>query len=332
MLQRPIGKSQMQAGVIALGTWAIGGGSNWGDSDQKESIDTIHEAIDLGVNLIDTAPAYNFGHSETVLGKALKGKRDKVLISTKCGQWWGDSEGAFFYERDGITVYKNLSPRCIKIEVENSLQRLDTDYIDIYFTHWQSVEPFVVPIQDTMTTLMDLKKQGKIRAIGACNVTVEQVKEYLKYGQLDIIQEKFSIIDRQVERNGLKELCEQEGITLQAYSPIEQGLLTGTVSRDYVMPPLHTHNKQFWWADERRNSVIDMVDSWKPLCEKYSCTPGNLAIAWSIAYSKQMNVLCGARKLHQIRDNVHASQIQLTEEDFSLMKDRADALINQYMR
>ena len=119
---------------------------------------------------------------------------------------------------------------------------------------------------------------------------------------------------------------------MQAYSPIEQGLLTGTVSRDYVLPPLHTHNKQFWWADERRNSVIDMVDSWKPLCEKYSCTPGNLAIAWSIAYSKQMNVLCGARKLHQIRDNVHASQIQLTEEDFSLMKDRADALINQYMR
>ena len=116
---------------------AIGGGEWWGDSDDEKSIETIRKAVEAGITLIDTAPCYGFGKSETVVGKALKGIRDKVILSTKCGLWWNDERGSFFFAQDGHNVNRCLEPDTIKREVKMSLKRLDTDYLDIYFTHWQ---------------------------------------------------------------------------------------------------------------------------------------------------------------------------------------------------
>ena len=136
----------------------------WGGTDEKRSIESLHASIDAGVNLIDTAPAYGFGISEEFIGKAIAGRRDKVLLATKCGLRWDDTKGMKFKERDGVTLYRYLGPESVRLELERSLKRLRVDYIDLYQTHWQ--DP-TTPIPETMQTLLDLKNEGKIRAIGA---------------------------------------------------------------------------------------------------------------------------------------------------------------------
>ena len=185
-----VGNTDLEVSKIGLGTWAIGGGSWWGDNDDLESIRTIHSALDLGINLVDTAPVYGMGHSEEVVGRAIADRRNKVILSTKCGLMFDRTEGSYYFSRDGKDVYKNLTKGAIIDSVEQSLKRLHTDYIDILFTHWQSVEPFMVPVEETMDALMTLKKQGKIRVIGGSNMSPWHIEEYIKYGELDIIQEK----------------------------------------------------------------------------------------------------------------------------------------------
>lgn len=315
-----IGHSDLEVSKIALGTWAIGGGSWWGTNDDDESIKTIRTALDKGINLIDTAPVYGFGHSEEVVGKAIKPVRDQVVLSTKCGLMFDRTVGSYYFSRDGFDVYKNLTKQAIIDSVDQSLKRLGTDYIDILFTHWQSVEPFIVPIEETMEALMALKKAGKIRAIGGSNMSAWHIEEYVRYGELDIIQEKYSLIDRRIEKEILP-AAEKYGVTFQAYSPLEQGLLTGKIRKDYVPELGSSRDGKKWYKQENLSKIVDGVDSWLPLCDKYGCTLGNLAIAWVAAQSNNMNVLCGARKLEQIEENALAGNITLETEDVALMRD-----------
>lgn len=325
MRYQEIGKSGLKASVVSLGTWAIGGGSWWGENDDAQSIATIREAVDQGINLIDTAPVYGFGHSEEVVGKAVKGIRDKVLISTKCGLRWKDQVGSYYFSRDGREVYKNISARAIRDDVEDSLKRLKTDYIDIYFTHWQCVEPFIVPIEETMIELCKLKQEGKIRAIGASNVTVNHIEEYVRYGQLDIIQEKYSILDRRIEAELLPKAKEHK-ITFQAYSPLEQGILTGKIKRDYVPEEGSARQGKKWYRPDMLTQAVEMVEGWNELCEKYNCTPTNLAIAWIAAQGENINVLCGARKLEQLEDNVKGGDIILEVADVEMMRQAVESI------
>ncbi|MGI6031275.1 MAG: aldo/keto reductase [Eubacteriales bacterium] len=322
MKMREIGKSGIVASAMGIGTWAAGGDDFWGKQDDSIPIQAIRAAIDGGITLVDTAPAYGFGHSEEVVGKALEGIRDKVVLSTKCGLWWEDDEGGIHTQRDGRTVYRNLSPRAMRIELENSLRRLKTDYIDIYITHWQCIEPFMVPIEETMNQLLEFKKEGKIRAIGVSNVEPWHVKEYLKYGQVDLIQEKYSMLSRRVEKE-LLPICEKEKITMQAYSPLEQGLLTGRFRMDYQVGDLEYRKKIEWYQPEKRAKVVAMLDGWQDLCDKYDCKLSNLVIAWTMAQSEQMNVLCGARKIHHVEENLKSAALQLDAADVARM--RADA-------
>jgi methylglyoxal reductase len=321
-----LGKSNINVSRIGLGTWAIGGGPAWGDNDHNSSIATIRHCLDIGVNFLDTAPAYNFGHSEEVVGEALKGIRDKFVLITKCGITW-TNEGSFFIKVGETPLYKNLSKTSIKKDFEQSLKRLHTDYVDIYMTHWQSVEPFFTPISETMEALLELKKEGKIKAIGAANVTPEHVKEYLKYGQLDIVQEKYSILDRKVE-NEMLPLCKENGITLQAYSPLEQGLLTGTITKDYVPPAGSARKGKKWFEPENMVRVVDMLEKWDGLCKKYNCTKANLAIAWILAQGSFVNLLSGAVSVDEIQQNVQAIDINFSQEDIKQMREMAEKLDN----
>ncbi|MFA6508598.1 MAG: aldo/keto reductase, partial [Treponemataceae bacterium] len=173
-----IGKSGIEASVVGIGAWAIGGDSNWGPSDEAESIRTIHRARELGVTLLDTAPAYGLGHSEEVVGKALVGRRKDYILSTKCGLRWDIDDGHFHMARDGIKLMRNTKPARLAEELEISLKRLKTDYIDIYIVHWQAMPDFPCPISETMDFLLKMKKQGKIRAIGASNLTPAEFVEY----------------------------------------------------------------------------------------------------------------------------------------------------------
>ena len=323
-----LGKTGMDVSRIGLGTWSIGGGSAWGgDHDLQTVVDTIVEAPKLGVNLIDTAPGYNFGNSEKILGMALqKMNREDVKIITKCGVTWDqEMKGDLFNKVNGIQLYKNLNSDSIKREIEESLKRMGTDYVDVYMTHWQSIEgsEYYVPIQKTMEVLNDLKAQGKIKAIGAANVDIKQIQEYLKHGELDIVQAKYSILDRGIE-DEIIPCCRENGVTIQAYSPLEMGLLSGTMPRDYK--PVGAQIPKKWFQPDNMQKAMDVMDQWKPLCEKYNCTIANLALAWILAQGEFINLLSGSTTVDQIKENVKSTELELDPADVAMMRDMVEEI------
>lgn len=323
-----LGKTGMDVSRMGLGTWSIGGGSAWGgDHDLQTVVDTICEAPKLGVNLIDTAPGYNFGNSEKILGMALqKMNREDVKIITKCGVTWDqEMKGDLFNKVNGIQLYKNLNSDSIKREIEESLKRMGTDYVDVYMTHWQSIEgsEYYVPIQKTMEVLNDLKAQGKIKAIGAANVDIKQIQEYLKHGELDIVQAKYSILDRGIE-DEIIPCCRENGVTIQAYSPLEMGLLSGTMPRDYK--PVGAQIPKKWFQPDNMQKAMDVMDQWKPLCEKYNCTIANLALAWILAQGEFINLLSGSTTVDQIKENVKSTELELDPADVAMMRDMVEEI------
>lgn len=322
-----IGQSGIEASVVAIGAWAIGGDSQWGPSDDSESIRTIHRARELGVTLLDTAPAYGLGHSEEVVGKALLGRRGDYVLSTKCGLRWDIKEGALMMERDGVRIVRNTRPQRLAEELEMSLRRLKTDYLDIYIVHWQELPEFPCPIAETMDFLLRLKAQGKIRAIGASNLSPAQFLEYTKAGQLDLIQEKYSLLDRAAEST-LFGLCQTHGVTFQAYSPLERGTLTGKITVDSKVEMTTAKSKIKWFQPEFLPKIAALGEKWAPLCKKYECTMTQLVIGWTTAQGNGSNVnaLCGARKLDQIEENARGGDIVLDAADLAAMRADAQAI------
>lgn len=193
-------QSGISVPFLGMGTWAIGGGAWWGDNDDALSVKAIQTAVEQGIQWIDTAPIYGLYHSEEVVGEAMKHiDRDKVVLSTKCGLEWRHESPILHKVVDGVQVYRDLSAKGIIEDVEDSLRRLHTDHLDVLYTHWQSPDFGVYPLEETMEAMMKLKEQGKIRAIGASNVTSDIIRGYCKYGQLDVIQEKYSLLTRRIE-------------------------------------------------------------------------------------------------------------------------------------
>lgn len=319
-----LGKTDITISRMGLGTWAIGGGPAWGgDKDLNTCIETIRSCPELGINLIDTAPGCNFGNSERIVGQALSGMdRKEICLITKCGIVW-NRKGSLFNKVGDTQLYKNLSPESIQEEIEQSLERLQTDYIDVYMTHWQAVEPYYTPISETAAVLSELKAQGKIRAIGAANVTTDHIREYLRYGSLDLVQAKYSILDRAIE-DDLFPMCRDNGITLQAYSPLEQGLLSGTLPRNYVPQGAQCNKK--WFQPKQMQKAMDMMELWKPLCEKYQCTIANLALAWILAQGDFINLLSGATTREQLQENIRSTETCLDSADVKWMREQAEAL------
>ena len=327
MKQITIGNSGIEASVVGIGAWAIGGDSNWGPSDDNESIRTIHRARELGITLLDTAPAYGLGHSEEVIGQALESRRDDYVLATKCGMRWDIDEGYLHMERDGIRLMRNTRPERLQEEIEASLRRLKTDYIDIYIVHWQQHPDFPCPIEDTVGFLMDIKAQGKIRAIGASNLDRLQFAEYVKYGQLDLIQEKYSMLDRGAEETFF-DLCAKHNVTFQPYSPLERGVLTGKYTLDTPVGGGLAKSKVTWFEKENLVKIIELSEKWAPLCRKYDCTMTHLVIAWTAAQGvgHNINVLCGARKLEQIEENAGGGSITLDPADIAQMRSDVEAI------
>ena len=328
MNKMKLGKTGIDISRIGLGTWSIGGGSAWGgDHELQVVLDTIRQSPKLGVNLIDTAPGYNFGNSEKILGDALKEmNREDAIIITKCGVTWDqEMKGDLFNVVNGIQLYKNLNSDSVKKEIEESIERLGTDYIDVYMTHWQATEgtEYYVPIEKTMEVLNDLKAQGKIRAIGAANVDIKQIEEYLKWGQLDIVQVKYSILDRAIEKDIIP-CCRENDVTIQVYSPLEMGLLSGKLPRDYK--PVGAQIPKKWFQPENMQEAMDMMEKWKPLCKKYDCTIANLALAWILAQGDFLNILSGATTVEEIKENVKSAELDLDKEDVQMMREMAEAI------
>jgi methylglyoxal reductase len=329
MKMKPLGSSGINASTIGLGAWVLGGGQVWGqDTDDRESIRTIHAALDHGINLIDTAPAYGFGRSEVVVGQALKGRRDQAVIATKCGLWWDDARGSFFTEFDGRAIYRSLRPDTLRIELENSLTRLGVDCIDLYQTHWPSVPPDLTPISDTIATLLALKDQGKIRAIGVCNVSPDELNANLECGPVVSDQFRYSMLLRDAEKDILP-LCAQKGLATLTYMSLEQGLLTGKVGMDRVFGPTEIRSSAFWnpwYFPSNRRRVLDLLAGWKPLTDKYACSLSQLVLAWTAAQHGITHVLAGGRTSQQVADNARAGELTISPEDLARIRQDVVAL------
>ena len=324
--KRNIGKSGLSAPFLGLGTWAIGGGSWWGDNDDALSVKAIETAVEQGITWIDTAPIYGLYHSEEVVGEALRHiDRDKVILSTKCGLEWRHESPVLHKVVDGVQTYRDLSAKSIIEDVEDSLRRLGTDHLDVLYTHWQTPDLNIFPLEETVEAMMKLKEQGKIRAIGASNTTAEFIRGYCKYGQLDVIQAKYSLLTRRIEKQ-LLPTCKELGVSVQAYSPLEQGLLTGKVTMDTTYPEGSTRNSNPSFQPARRAQAIEMLEKWSDLTEKYDCTLAQLVIALTARMIPGLHVLCGARKPEQVLDNAGAMNIKLDGADAVRMKWDVDSI------
>lgn len=323
MKYRKLGKSGIEASVVGFGSWAIGGWMWGGIADEREAIGAIHAAINSGMNLIDTAPMYGFGASEKTVGKAISDRRDKVVLATKCGLIWHEERGDFHCftdekhpSKDGkFKISRCLAPDVIRYEVEESLKRLKTDYIDLLQTHWQDT---TTPISETMETLLRLKEEGKIRAIGCCNADLNQIRHYDATGELDSDQELYSILDRGPEKEILP-YTSQQNIAFLAYSSLGQGLLTGKIGPERVFNDGDQRNLKPRFSVKNRQRVQKMLESFRPVAEKHSVSLGQLAIGWTVSQKGCTHALVGARSATQVQENIGGGTITLDGEDLQTM-------------
>ncbi|MGM0511026.1 MAG: aldo/keto reductase [Thermoplasmatota archaeon] len=273
---------------ISLGTWAIGGWM-WGGTDERRSIKTIHAALEKGINLVDTAPVYGFGKSEEIVGKAIDeyvGERESFVISTKAGIEWKD---------DGI--FRNASRERIFKEVKDSLERLGTDYIDIYHIHWPDPE---TPIGETAKAMKDLYNEGKIRAIGVSNFSTEQMREFNKYAPLHVSQPPYNLFERKTEEDILP-YCLEKDIHMMTYGSLCRGLLSGKMDTDTTFdgddmrkaddPKFSApHYSQYLEAVEKLDEYAN---------ERYGRDVLHLAVRWILDRGVH-TALWGARKPEQL--------------------------------
>jgi len=294
MEYRKLGESDLEVSVIGFGAWGIGGEPFWNSEGHTASERAIQKAYDLGVNFFDTAPVYGFGRSENIMGKALKGFRDKVIIATKCGLVW---------EKEKLgSMQKVATQESILDEVDKSLTRLQTDWIDLYQVHWPDIN---TPHEETMGTLVKLKEQGKIRYIGVSNYSVEQLKESIKYAPIVSNQPNYSLLERSIEKESVP-YCLDNNIGIIAYSPLASGLLTGKYDKTTDFKDWRGKGIFEGFTGEGLARNITKVDGLKEVAKLTGKTCGQLAINWVIGQPGITTALAGVKNAQQMEDNLNS--------------------------
>lgn len=316
MEYRKIGKSDLKLSAITFGAWAAGGWM-WGGTERKDAIQAIRASYDEGVTSIDTAPVYGQGDSEEIVGEALQGiSRDRVQIITKYGMRWDLAKGDFAmksknnYGQD-IDVYKYAGRESIIKECEDSLRRLKTDYIDLYQIHWPET---TTPIQETMETVSQLIKEGKVRYAGVCNYNAEQVQEADKYVNIISDQVPYSMVRREIEKE-LVPYCIEANKSIIAYSPLERGLLTGKMLPGHKFEEGDHRAGLYFFKDENLERVNNFLDKLRPLAEDKNATLSQIVLRWTIEQPGITIALAGARNTYQSVFNAKAINVKLTEEE-----------------
>jgi aryl-alcohol dehydrogenase-like predicted oxidoreductase len=309
------GQTDLEVSIVVLGTWVTGGWL-WGGADDKESIKTIHRALELGFNFIDTAPVYGFGKSEKVIGQALKewGNRGDIVIATKCGLEWDEKEN----------VRRNSSPQRIQYEVDQSLKRLGVDCIDLYQVHWPDTQ---TPFEATMQVLQKLQESGKIRYIGLSNFSKEQISACLQAGPVHSLQPPYNIFEREAEKE-LLPFCMENGIATLGYGGLCRGLLTGKFTGDeqFAKGDLRRFDPKF--KPDRFKQYLKAVDALKKLAAKYDKTVAQFALRWAIQQPGLTTVIAGARTPRQVEDNAGVSDWRITEEDIR----KVDEILEKHIK
>lgn len=299
MQYRKLGQTDISVSAIALGCWAFGGGPYWGDRDEQTSAETIRTAFDVGINFFDTAEGYGDGHSESVLGRALGRRRPQAVIATKVSA-------------------SHLARRDLLKSCEDSLRRLQTDYIDLYQIHWPSR---TVPIEESMKTLDSLLEQGKVRAVGVSNFGVGDLGDALRCGRVESNQLPYSLVWRAIE-HGIRDLCVANDVGILCYSPLAQGLLTGrwrsadevpsgrAVTRIYSCEREGVRHSQPGAEAE----VFEALAEIEAIADEMAVPMANLAVAWLLHQPGVTSVLAGAGNPAQLRINAQAGDLSLSPD------------------
>lgn len=303
METRILGANGPELTVIGFGAWAIGGPwiYGWGKVDDDESVRAIHRALDLGVNWIDTAAAYGFGHSELIVGKALSGIRQNTFVATKCGLV-PDGKG---------DAHRNSRPESIRIEIEESLRRLQTDYVDMYQIHWPDVN---VPYEDSWETMLRIQEEGKARYIGVSNYDVPMMERCRAIAPLQSLQAPYSMLTRDIEPDTLP-YCSKNGLGVLVYSPMQSGLLTGRFDLNKVAHD-DWRRKYFWFEEPNLSAALRLVEELRPLAIANRSTVGQLAVRWVLRHPAVTAAIVGARTASQVSENVVAGNETMDDEEF----------------
>lgn len=309
---RRLGYSGLNITVIGLGTWAMGGGGwkfAWGPQDDKESIAAIHKAIDIGINWIDTAALYGLGHSEIVVGKAIKDMKEKPIIATKCCRCWDKKR----------RIFNSLKKDSVRSEVEASLKRLRVDVIDLYQIHHPSPDE---EIEEGWETIANLIKEGKIRYGGVSNFSVEQLKRIQPIHPIASLQPPYSMLERGIE-DELLDYCKKNNIGVIVYSPMHRGLLTGKFSKERVqsLPNDDHRRKNMQFQKPQLSANLELVESLRPVAEKNNITLAQLAIAWVLRRKEVTAAIVGARSQSQIQETAIAGDVKLTEANIEIIEE-----------
>ncbi len=305
MHTRQLGNTDIEITPLGLGTWAIGGGgwaNAWGSQDDQESIATIKRALNLGINWIDTAAVYGLGHSEEIVGEAIKG-REKPLIFTKCSLVWDD--------KGNIT--SSLKAKSILREAEASLKRLGVDVIDLYQIHWPNP---AADIEEGWSAMAQLKKEGKVRALGVSNFNVEQLQRAMRIAPVDSLQPPYSLINRSAEEEILP-FCLKNNIGVIVYSPMASGLLTGAMTKERVqnLPDDDWRKGSPEFTEPRLSRNLELVNLLTDIGFPYNRTPGEVAIAWTLRNPAVTGAIVGGRHPRQVDALIGAAEFRLDDLD-----------------
>lgn len=301
-------RNELEVSTIGLGTWAIGG-DFWGESDDNSSIRTIKTAIDNGINLIDTAPIYGRGHSEKIVGKAIQGRRDDVVISSKCGLTWED--------RNSETK-KNLKSESIKQEIDDSLSRLGIDMIDIYFIHYPDMN---TPLEETLAELQRIKEAGKVRYLGVSNFDTSLMSEVLKIADIAFVQPQYSLLDREIEA-GLLPFCRENNIEILSYGSLGGGILTGKYTDKSQLKEGDKRSKFYpYFKEPYWTKVLELVELLKVIARDHNCPVSHVALNWVRQQPGITSALVGARTSEQAKQNAAAADWDLSEDEIRKIED-----------
>jgi aryl-alcohol dehydrogenase-like predicted oxidoreductase len=314
---RQLGNSDMHLTAIGFGAWAIGGGNwefSWGPQDDNESIRAIQHALDLGINWIDTAAVYGLGHSEEVVGRAIKGRASKPFVFTKCSMVWHKK-----FLRPGQSISQSLKRDSIRAEIEASLRRLQVDAIDLYQVHWPKPDE---DIEEGWETLARLKEEGKTRYIGVSNFSVAQMQRAAKIAPITSLQPPYSILRPDIETEILP-YCGQHNIGVISYSPMVSGLLTGAMTKEraahFAADDFRRNNHRFQEPELSRN--LKLADLLREIGNTHGRTPGEVAIAWVLRQPAVTAAIVGSRSAKQVDGTIGAATFRLQPEEVARIEE-----------
>lgn len=313
MRTRRLGNTDMDFTVVGFGAWAVGGEwqFGWGPQDDADSVAAIQRAIDLGVNWIDTAHVYGFGRSEEVVGRAIRGRRDRVFVATKCG----------LVHKGGGEAMPRLKADSVREEIEGSLRRLGVDAIDLYQIHWPNPPE---DIEEAWTEIQRAKDAGKIRWAGVSNHDPAQMRRLQAIAPVSSLQPPYSMLNRASEEEILP-FCKDQGIGVVCYSPMECGLLTGKASKEWLATLDETdvrrrHHRSF--KEPAFSASVEFVDTvLAPIAEAHGVQPAQIAVAWVLRHPAVTSAIVGARNPGQIEKTVRAAEVELSDADLEAIED-----------